>query len=193
MSRLISFEYLNRQLVWQELSEFLLFLLPLINVQKVRRFVLRLLPRMAVPASSNEGAAAAGGLVQGYPMAEKGATPVAAAPAAGDGKGAASSQSVSSTCVQQQQQQHRNSENSSSSSSSRACETSLSLLLRPVGPCGICGVSEILVPFVAYPCRHIFCYHCLRGHCEADQGFQCPLDDIRVEALQRYIRKVPLA
>lgn len=36
MSRLISFEYLNRQLVWQELSEFLLFLLPLINVAKVR-------------------------------------------------------------------------------------------------------------------------------------------------------------
>lgn len=34
MSRLVSFEYLNRQLVWQELSEFLLFLLPLINVTK---------------------------------------------------------------------------------------------------------------------------------------------------------------
>lgn len=35
MSRLVSFEYLNRQLVWQELSEFMLFLLPLINVTKV--------------------------------------------------------------------------------------------------------------------------------------------------------------
>jgi peroxin-2 len=35
MSRLVSFEYLNRQLVWQELSEFLLFLLPLVNVTKV--------------------------------------------------------------------------------------------------------------------------------------------------------------
>jgi peroxin-2 len=35
MSRLVSFEYLNRQLVWQELSEFMLFLLPLINVSKV--------------------------------------------------------------------------------------------------------------------------------------------------------------
>jgi hypothetical protein len=34
MSRLVSFEYLNRQLVWQELSEFLLFLLPLINITK---------------------------------------------------------------------------------------------------------------------------------------------------------------
>lgn len=34
MSRLVSFEYLNRQLVWQELSEFMLFLLPLINVAK---------------------------------------------------------------------------------------------------------------------------------------------------------------
>eukprot|EP00775_Hariotina_reticulata_P013226 gene13226-13357_t len=31
------------------------------------------------------------------------------------------------------------------------------------------------------------------SHCEADPGFQCPLDDHRVEAMQRYTRKVPLA
>jgi peroxin-2 len=36
MSRLVSFEYLNRQLVWQELSELLLFLLPLLDLVRTQ-------------------------------------------------------------------------------------------------------------------------------------------------------------
>lgn len=36
MSRVISFEYLNRQLVWQEVSELLLFLLPLMDIVRTR-------------------------------------------------------------------------------------------------------------------------------------------------------------
>jgi hypothetical protein len=59
-----------------------------------------------------------------------------------------------------------------------------------VGPCPICGAQEILVPFVAYPCRHVFCYYCLRGVCEVDQQYSCPLDGQRVEAMQRYMQKV---
>jgi len=66
-------------------------------------------------------------------------------------------------------------------------------LLQPVGPCPICSSSEILVPFVAHPCRHIFCYYCLQSHCAADSEFQCPVDSIRVDALQRYVRTVPPA
>ena len=46
MARALSFEYLNRQLVWHELSELLLFLLPLINVAAVKRFVRK---RLAAP------------------------------------------------------------------------------------------------------------------------------------------------
>eukprot|EP00198_Chlamydomonas_reinhardtii_P002286 XP_001691622.1 predicted protein [Chlamydomonas reinhardtii] len=45
MSRIISFEYLNRQLVWQELSEALLLLLPMVDLARLRRAVLRVLPR----------------------------------------------------------------------------------------------------------------------------------------------------
>ena len=46
MARAISFEYLNRQLVWHELSEVLLFLLPLINVGRLKRFVTHQLPQL---------------------------------------------------------------------------------------------------------------------------------------------------
>ncbi|EIE19454.1 hypothetical protein COCSUDRAFT_38277 [Coccomyxa subellipsoidea C-169] len=40
MARALSFEYLNRQLVWHELSELLLFLLPLINVGRIKALVI---------------------------------------------------------------------------------------------------------------------------------------------------------
>ena len=46
MAHAISFEYLNRQLVWHELSEVLLFLLPLINVGRLKRFVTHQLPQL---------------------------------------------------------------------------------------------------------------------------------------------------
>eukprot|EP00983_Pelagomonas_calceolata_P042043 1138316-Pelagomonas_calceolata.AAC.4 len=36
MARVISFEYLNRQLVWHEISELLLLLLPLLDAAKFR-------------------------------------------------------------------------------------------------------------------------------------------------------------
>jgi peroxin-2 len=50
MARALSFEYLNRQLVWHELSELLLFMLPLINVARVKSFVMSHLPRMSGPS-----------------------------------------------------------------------------------------------------------------------------------------------
>lgn len=53
MARALSFEYLNRQLVWHELSELLLFLLPLINVARIKALVMSHLPRMSVPATAS--------------------------------------------------------------------------------------------------------------------------------------------
>lgn len=46
MARALSFEYLNRQLIWHELSELLLFLLPLLNLPRLRRLLLPYLPRL---------------------------------------------------------------------------------------------------------------------------------------------------
>ncbi len=47
MARALSFEYLNRQLVWHELSELLLFLLPLVDVGRLKAAVMARLPRLS--------------------------------------------------------------------------------------------------------------------------------------------------
>ena len=46
MARAISFEYLNRQLVWHELSELLLFVLPLISVTRLKRMIVTQWPSL---------------------------------------------------------------------------------------------------------------------------------------------------
>ena len=47
MGRALSFEYLNRQLVWHELSELMLFVLPLLRVTQLKRLLQRHLPPLA--------------------------------------------------------------------------------------------------------------------------------------------------
>ncbi|KYR01049.1 RING zinc finger-containing protein [Tieghemostelium lacteum] len=42
LSRRISFEYMNRQLVWYGFTEFFLFIMPLINVDKIKGFLYRM-------------------------------------------------------------------------------------------------------------------------------------------------------
>lgn len=68
-ARAISFEYLNRQLVWSELSELLLFLLPLLDVAALKRAVRAHLPRIPALSGGASGVAAAaaksGGGAQG--------------------------------------------------------------------------------------------------------------------------------
>ena len=54
------------------------------------------------------------------------------------------------------------------------------------GPCAMCNAHDIAVPFQAIPCRHLFCYYCLRTNCEADKQFECPLCAVRVSAMQRW-------
>ena len=55
MTRALSFEYLNRQLVWHELSELLLFLLPLLNMGAVKRFLTERLRPPGLAESSAGG------------------------------------------------------------------------------------------------------------------------------------------
>ena len=49
MPKALNFEYLNRQLIWHELSELLLFLLPLINVNRIKAIVMKSLPNVYGP------------------------------------------------------------------------------------------------------------------------------------------------
>lgn len=60
VSREVSFEYLNRQLVWHAFTEFLLFLLPLVGISRWRRWVTRAWRKTvaAMRASDDENGAA---------------------------------------------------------------------------------------------------------------------------------------
>ncbi|KXZ42489.1 hypothetical protein GPECTOR_142g710 [Gonium pectorale] len=153
MQRIISFEYLNRQLLWQQTAEALLLLLPMVDMQRLRRAAMRLLPRpataapAAAPAAPSPGAAAE--------RAEGSQAPAEAAEAgaeaeAGEGKG-----------------------------------TGARAAAAQAGPCPLCGAAEPLTAVLALPCRHAFCYYCLRGHTAADPWFACPRDGVRVAAMRR--------
>ncbi|KAJ6152777.1 peroxin-2 Pex2-Penicillium chrysogenum [Penicillium chrysogenum] len=65
-SREVSFEYLNRQLVWHAFTEFLLFLLPLVGIGRWRRWIARAWHKMN-PTTTTESdaiaASASGGIV----------------------------------------------------------------------------------------------------------------------------------
>jgi peroxin-2 len=52
-------------------------------------------------------------------------------------------------------------------------------------PCGICSTADVLTPYAAVPCGHAFCYYCLRSNCLADPQFACPLCLRRVAAMQQ--------
>jgi len=121
MQRAVSFDFLNRQLVWQELSELILNVLPIINPDKIRSIMLRWMSPPAGPAGPHQ---------QGF--------------------------------------------------------TSVLPHLKAAPPCGVCGSGDVLVPFFAVPCGHVFCYYCLRCRTQHDRHFLCPLCGSRVQALRRH-------
>lgn len=137
-------------------------------------------------------------MAAGYPTATGDGTAVLSAASAS--KGSSSQQPPE---VQQQQQQPDGQETqqlevgtqgAASSSAGAAAAVQRPGRLppsHPAGPCPLCGAPDILVPFVAMPCRHIFCYVCLRAQCEADAQFACPLDGARVTALRRLAVRLP--
>eukprot|EP00262_Sarcandra_glabra_P004994 TRINITY_DN16231_c1_g2_i1.p1 TRINITY_DN16231_c1_g2~~TRINITY_DN16231_c1_g2_i1.p1 ORF type:complete len:353 (+),score=36.77 TRINITY_DN16231_c1_g2_i1:69-1127(+) len=64
MNRAVSFEYMNRQLVWNELSEMLLLLLPLLNSPSIKKF---LLPFSKDKSSGSSGDETACPVCQAHP------------------------------------------------------------------------------------------------------------------------------
>lgn len=106
MNRAVSFEYMNRQLVWNEFSEMLLLLLPLLNSASVKKLLL--------PFSKDESADSA---------------------------------DDSTTCP-------------------------------------ICQSIQN-IPFIALPCKHRYCYYCLRTRCAASSSYRCARCNEPVVAMQR--------
>lgn len=65
VSRQISFDFMNQQLVWHGISEFLLFFLPLLNLRKLRKVLKEML---GVKATSGEGGSDSCGICGAYPI-----------------------------------------------------------------------------------------------------------------------------
>uniref|UniRef100_A0A6M2FC11 RING-type E3 ubiquitin transferase (cysteine targeting) n=1 Tax=Populus davidiana TaxID=266767 RepID=A0A6M2FC11_9ROSI len=107
MNRAVSFEYMNRQLVWNEFSEMLLLLLPLLNSSSIKKIL--------SPFSKDK------------------------------------------------------------SSSSKVDDDT----------CPICQAIPT-IPFLALPCQHRYCYHCLSTRCAAATSFRCPRCGEPVVAMQRH-------
>jgi len=49
--------------------------------------------------------------------------------------------------------------------------------------CPLCGAQPIVVPCVALPCEHVFCYFCLRSATSEDPRFLCPTCSGEVKAI----------
>ena len=122
-SRAISYEYLNRQLVWAEVSEVLLFLLPLVNIAAVKRFVRTKLPKLSILDSNNFVASS-----------------------------------------------HRH-------GTKEKAEDEWS-------QCKICQRHDIVSPYAAQPCGHVFCYYCIYSNTLADGQYECPECFVRVDAIK---------
>lgn len=53
------------------------------------------------------------------------------------------------------------------------------------GRCGVCGAGRPVMPFVALPCRHVYCYACLAVGMEKEARFSCGRCGVAVHAKAR--------
>lgn len=119
VSREVSFEYLNRQLVWHAFTEFLLFILPLIRVSRWRRWWARVLRKFRGSDAS----------ASGVPTGELAFLP----------------ERTCAIC-------HK--------------ETDATADFGATGG----KATDVVNPYEAIGCGHIYCYVCLAGKIELEEG-----------------------
>lgn len=150
ISREVSFEYLNRQLVWHAFTEFLLFLLPLVGVarwrrilgrawRRVRNFFAAALGRRSAASDDEDDALAAG------KAGELGFLP----------------ERTCAICYSDQNPAGGASEQQMLSQSAAAA-----------GGSGVVGsaATDITNPYQAIPCGCVYCFVCLAQKIEAEEG-----------------------
>ena len=131
VSREVSFEYLNRQLVWHAFTEFLLFVLPLVGISRWRRWLLRAWRKtksLASSGSENE--------VQ-----------------VKTGEYAFLPERTCAICYQD-----RNPKN--------ATEADVIASSGAIGS----SLTDVTNPYETIPCGCIYCYMCIVGRVEAEDG-----------------------
>lgn len=145
-SREVSFEFLNRQLVWHAFTEFLLFLLPLVGISRWRRWLARawkrgkaaiLRLRTGTSASSNEDD-------EDFQKGELGFLP----------------ERTCAICYQDQNPTGGQSEQDVIAGASSGANS------------GIIGsaMTDITNPYETVPCGCIYCFVCLAQKIESEEG-----------------------
>jgi peroxin-2 len=121
VSREVSFEYLNRQLVWHAFTEFLLFILPHLRIGRWRRWWARIIRKVRSPENGTSGTEAAGELA----FLPERTCAICYKETEGESAGAAMS-------------------------GGRA--------------------TDVTNPYEAVECGHVYCYVCLAGKIELEEG-----------------------
>lgn len=142
-NREVSFEYLNRQLVWHAFTEFLLFLLPLVGISRWRRWIAR---------AWKKAKASVRRLRSGNGTATEDAEELE-----GNGELAFLPERTCAVCYQDQNPTTGQSEQEVISAGANT---------------GIIGnaSTDITNPYEAIPCGCIYCYVCIAQRIEAEEG-----------------------
>lgn len=134
VSREVSFEYLNRQLVWHAFTEFLLFVLPLVGISRWRRWLARAWrkTKSLVKSGGEEEEEIKSGEFAFLP------------------------ERTCAICYQDQ----------------NPTSTSEAEVIAASGASGIIGSAQtdITNPYETIPCGCIYCFVCLAGRLEAEEG-----------------------
>lgn len=133
VSREVSFEYLNRQLVWHAFTEFLLFVLPLVGISRWRKWLARAWRKTKSVLNSG------GEDDQGIKSGEFSFLP-------------------ERTCAICYQDQNKS--------------TSEAEIIAASGSAGAIGSAQtnITNPYETIPCGCLYCFVCLAGRLEAEEG-----------------------
>ncbi|CAK7218035.1 peroxisome assembly protein (Peroxin-2) [Sporothrix curviconia] len=162
VSREVSFEYLNRQLVWHAFTEFLLFLLPLVGIHRWRRWLTRTWRKTKTAVSKATSAV-------------KGASPLLSGGGGGGGGGNAEDDNENGgetrekkgelaflperTCAICYQDQN-------------AATSEADIMAAAAASSGVIGSAEtdITNPYEAVPCGCVYCYVSLATRIEREEG-----------------------
>jgi peroxin-2 len=141
VSREVSFEYLNRQLVWHAFTEFLLFILPLVGISRWRRWLARAWRKARLALSSE------GDDVDSNGQREK-SGPLAHLP-----------EITCAICF--------NDQNPANPSEAEI----LGINAGPDGVGGVGSATTAIVnPYQTIPCGCIYCFVCIATKLEAEEG-----------------------
>ncbi|KAG8934230.1 peroxisome assembly protein (Peroxin-2) [Tulasnella sp. 417] len=158
VSRNVNYEFMNRQMVWHAFTEFLLFILPLINTRLLRRRAMQyLIATKSYVSSKTRGYAKA----SAYSNSQTGSSKLA-------GKYASLPEDCCAICAEDA--------SSAGAAASSALQTGGSVPSLSLSTDGV-PTFPITIPYRT-SCGHEYCYSCLavrmlRAHEDGDPGWEC--------------------